>query len=1308
MEKQKLLKRKQKAAGNTVALLSACTDLASYYSSVGQFSNATKEYEVLCHIYKEQKEMLLYAQAQRGLGEAYMGLQDFTKTLQHFKIYHEVAVQEQNALEQQRALAQLGHLYLTWFLETLSEGNTKLLNEAYGYFVRSMKKCESLSDGLEKQDMIARLFSNLGLVKEYLGDYDTSFQLYEKSIKICLKHDFFEQLYRGYLSLASLFEKQENFQDTIKNYNLAVEVAKKLSHKRVELICAALLAKAETLIKLADFQGAKQVLRKAYKFKTPNKNEKTVIEKHLRVVAAMCKIEDEIIVCNEQKQLKVLYEKMGDGACNLKNFSKAIEYYKKMLDAAERTGVSDKELGECYYSLGETYKDNGDYKEAELYFEKEYDLCKNNIKESLNTMCKIADLKEMAKDEAEQIKAIYERGLTYCRKKQNLKEEKYVAKRYVEFLRRSFGHKEAFKIERHLQRLNEQLEEEEEAESSSSECESEDSTKVPIGEDIVLSEITDISEESDNDVPEKGAQMTRRRKQSNIKFKKNLNGEWPLHVACIKGNLKMVKYWLDVDHPVNVRDNAGWLPLHEAAVHGHLDIVRLLLDQKASINDRGGSECNGITPLHDAASNGHLEVVELLLNRGAYAVAKTDDGNTPLFELKRWYDRVEDNLPEEQLTLYHSLIQRLQKALEKAGQKDTMKTAFDKDIECNLNVNVGFLRRNIQEEDSCDDEVSHVSDKSISEEYQRVMQNLRYKPQKQSPSTCPKRAALIDEAEFVEAEDWLEEDVKQTKNKKRKTGDFILGHNSPAKIAHKSPAKTSHCSNIASDSPLEDPIPNQRRYSNASSDGNHSTKKKQVTLLDSDFNTGAARKNIYSATRNIHAEADSTSALPSSVVPSQIVATHSNPMLFVDVEINKKLFRVPLFLSQLQDKNIKWLAQEAALRYESKEFMMPVLELETANGAILNENDPLNLLFPMGSLQAERVIGTVVQWTLPSVLEKYKEICANMGIDPSQTISSFIENLSVSLDLSSRGFLFDDINPLLKSVINQKSLTEINLSGNFLNPQSITLLGSAMGTLPNLEVLNLSCTGLQRNHLEILANSIVAHGSSLERLWHLDISDNINLKNSFLRDLNIIAKHLNLKRLCMRNVGLFEPLYFKVSLKTVEEFDVSYNQLTNAGIKNTMQWLDGGVLRYLNVSRNKTERALRQILDIFGSDHMTMQKIYLEECGVCDSDLFELLRSAPNIESIKASYNPDLTSVSLRRLLEHGNMDYINLCYCDNIWTYFNREDNGWNIDLKSKAKLKICASEYCDSLEHMFRQSCGEDLKVVMKRGIFTVMLNS
>lgn len=57
----------------------------------------------------------------------------------------DVALQEHNTLEQQRALAQLGHLHLTWYLETyLDECNKKLLDEAYGYFMKSMKKCERL------------------------------------------------------------------------------------------------------------------------------------------------------------------------------------------------------------------------------------------------------------------------------------------------------------------------------------------------------------------------------------------------------------------------------------------------------------------------------------------------------------------------------------------------------------------------------------------------------------------------------------------------------------------------------------------------------------------------------------------------------------------------------------------------------------------------------------------------------------------------------------------------------------------------------------------------------------------------------------------------------------------------------------------------------------------------------------------------------------------------------------------------------------------------------------------------------------
>lgn len=102
----------------------------------------------------------------------------------------------------------------------------------------------------------------------------------------------------------------------------------------------------------------------------------------------MYKTENALITTdnNDYKCRKTLYEKMGDGAVQLKNFKKALEYYEKMLEVALANGDTGKELSICYVSIAQTYKDDKQYDKAIEYFEKDLKVCDANDKEAALTL----------------------------------------------------------------------------------------------------------------------------------------------------------------------------------------------------------------------------------------------------------------------------------------------------------------------------------------------------------------------------------------------------------------------------------------------------------------------------------------------------------------------------------------------------------------------------------------------------------------------------------------------------------------------------------------------------------------------------------------------------------------------------------------------------------------------------------------------------------------------------------------------------------------------------------------------------------
>lgn len=205
----------------------------------------------------------------------------------------------------------------------------------------------------------------------------------------------------------------------------------------------------------------------------------------------------------------------------------------------------------------------------------------------------------------------------------------------------------------------------------------------------------------------------------------------------------------------------------------------------------------------------------------------------------------------------------------------------------------------------CLEEEESFSDLPASSEYQEVMQTMRRKTF--SPQISPvssKRPALVNEEDFVEQENWLEEDVRRAKPKRRKTGDFANRSRSFGETnTPRSPNEADILAAFNDDS--SDVI------STGSADSRSSSRRRQATLLEAGFS-----KERYQQLDFLRGSQENQLETERPFQHQECTQPAGDPMLFADVDIEGKVFRVPVRMSQLQSKTIKWLAAEAALRYE--------------------------------------------------------------------------------------------------------------------------------------------------------------------------------------------------------------------------------------------------------------------------------------------------------------------------------------------------------------------------------------------------------
>jgi len=116
---------------------------------------------------------------------------------------------------------------------------------------------------------------------------------------------------------------------------------------------------------------------------------------------------------------------------------------------------------------------------------------------------------------------------------------------------------------------------------------------------------------------------------SNLVAAKDNCAMTPLHLACLKGHIKVVQVHSDLLSKglCEEQNTEGNTPLHLACVGGNIDIVELLICNNA---DRMAANKENQMPLHIAVHCGHVPIVQFLLNLNVPTECQTLEGHTPL------------------------------------------------------------------------------------------------------------------------------------------------------------------------------------------------------------------------------------------------------------------------------------------------------------------------------------------------------------------------------------------------------------------------------------------------------------------------------------------------------------------------------------------------------------------------------------------------------------------------------------------------------------------------------------------------------
>ncbi|XP_045919625.1 tonsoku-like protein [Micropterus dolomieu] len=1168
-EIKQLQKAKSKAqnSNNLRDEASICNQLGELLSRNGDYEAAIREHQQELSLSEVLNDVIGRAVANRKIGECYAEMGNIEAALKHQQRHLDLARSVRDHAEEQRALATIGRTYLFRYESDQSRSSLEQAEDAFRKSLAIVDdRLEGTVSGREISEMKARLFLNLGLVCDHLGEPKRCSEFIRRSVFIAEKSQLLEDLYRANFNLGNIYFRNGQKSNAVRCLEQAKECARKIKDKFSESECFHCIGKVQ--LSLGDFVAARRSLKKALLLGSQQPLDRVAAKKAFKYADQGCKLEEELGEDQGKRlsshQAVGLAEQLGDLYCKVGCYSKALDAYQAQLKGAEALGKPARELAVIHVSLAATYTDLRQHSKSVEHYRQELALRQGSFTEECSTWLNIATAQEESSCASEDIDSSYSKASDCAQKSGQARLQKRVLRLWLASQKRC-GSSNADDTEARLQELcategwsPDGSEEEEEMDNSE-----------PLDDsDIILSDSEDDLEGYDK--------MVSGRRKTGRWNKRNEKGETTLHRACIDGNLKQVQYLVGQGHPVNPRDYCGWTPLHEACNHGHYDIVAVLLEHGANINDPGGPLCEGVTPLHDALACGNLRVARLLVERGASVTQCNSKGDNAMDTLRHWHKMYSRELDQDTKQECIATERLLRKALAggvpaapaPAKPFDALQDSQLFDAEnseplsssgggCNLSQDWPRTNRksevntvpagpkrwqsngSIQRHRGTEAVVLYGNNSSSSDDSDsdcpvsplrpvRPRHNLQAAPsQKEVPpnkddnlnpnsgresvreapassvfareeyhsairglgsaknrlhglsqpqfSSTPavsssNKSALVPEEEYL-ADDWLEDDLEEMQPKKKRRlrveQSWMWGEDTASSSAARGQNTACRGSAVSSSSSR-----------NLSLKKNGSLKPHQVKMTQMPGMVRLGKREVNRSHNPTVTDDDDlraeTPPPPQIHVqpPAQSLApmpTSLPPPIRMRVRVQEDVFLIPVPQSEADSCTVSWLCEQAAQRYYQKCGLLPRLSLQK-EGALLSPQDLLLAVLHTN----EEVLAEVCSWDLPPLPERYKKACHSLAVDENKRITRLceVQDGSSSVSVCGLSLASSSLNPLLRALKLQASLTELRISGNRLSDDLLPELVATTITMPRLRLLDISASHITGEGLEKAVNAL--------------------------------------------------------------------------------------------------------------------------------------------------------------------------------------------------------------------------------------------